>query len=472
MNDKRHILAADQRLSQSVIWEIQRRYFLRNGMKAWQADEVPHTISSNPFMARAYAQVVLGYLRDLQALTIFDPSQPIYIVELGAGSGRLAYHFLHQFYPRWQQLALADWSIKFVMTDFVPQIVDFWQTHERFQPWVEAGLLDFALFDVMEKRPLTLHNANITLTPDQVRNPLILIANYFFDSIPQDSFVIEDGQLCQNLLTLTSCQPEPDLADPAIWERLELAYEAIPLAEPFYAEPVYNQILAEYEAGLPDTAVSFPNVGLDCVRFWQGFGDSRALLLTADRGHILLDSLIDQEPPLPNLHGSFSLMVNYHAIGRFVELTGGQVLHPMQYQDNLQVAAYLLGQQPQGGQETRQAFADVVGQAGPDDFFALQEALKPHLSSLTLPQLLSYLRLSVWDAAVFCDCYSELFAQVQQADPVWYADVAQVIVEVWRQYLPLTENDELADLIKQLFDEMGIDETILLDVHRSLNKSN
>lgn len=45
-------------------------------------------------------------------------------------------------------------------------------------------------------------------------NPFILIANYFFDSIPQDSFVIENEQLCQNLLTLYGSQPEPDLSDP------------------------------------------------------------------------------------------------------------------------------------------------------------------------------------------------------------------------------------------------------------------
>ncbi len=464
-----HIIAADQRLSQSLIWQIQRHYFQQKGMMAWQADEVPHTISSNPFMARAYAQVVMGYLRDCVAASPINPDQPIYIVELGAGSGRLAYHFLHQFYPRFQQSVLADLPITFVMTDFVPEIVDFWQAQERFQPWLAAGLLDFALFDVMDKRPLTLRHANITLAPNHVQNPLILIANYFFDSIPQDSFVIEDGQLCQNLLTLTSSQPEPDLSDPTIWDRLELAYEAIPLAEPSYAEPVYNQILEEYEAILPDTAVSFPNVGLDCVRYWQGFGGAcpepgrrgHALLLTADRGHTLLDSLINQEPPLPNLHGSFSLMVNYHAIGQYVELAGGLALHPAQYQDNLQVAAYLLGQQPQDGLETRQAFADAIGQTGPDDFFALEQALEPHLNNLTLPQLLSYLRLSVWDAAIFRDCHPALLTQVQQADPVWYEDVYQVVMQVWRQYLPLGDEDEMVDLIRPLLTMMGISESVL-----------
>ncbi|MCP4423295.1 MAG: hypothetical protein GY803_02265 [Chloroflexi bacterium] len=130
--------------------------------------------------------------------------EPIYIVELGAGSGRLAYHFLRQFSPRFQQSTVADRPIKYVMTDFVPEILDFWRRQERFQPWIEAGVLDFALFDVLDRRPLTLQNAKITLNPDQIQNPLILIANYFFDSIPQDSFVIEDRQLSANLLTLAS----------------------------------------------------------------------------------------------------------------------------------------------------------------------------------------------------------------------------------------------------------------------------
>jgi hypothetical protein len=154
-------------------------------------------------------------------------------------------------------------------------------------------------------------------------------------------------------------------------------------------------------------------------------------------------------------------MVNYHAIGQYVELSGGRALHPAQYQDNLQVAAYLLGQPPQDGIETSRAFADAIGQSGPDDFFALKQALEPHLNSLTLPQLLSYLRLSVWDADIFRDCYPVLLAQVRQADPVWYEDVALVLQKVWQQYLPLTDEDDLAALMGQLLDEMGVAEDVV-----------
>ncbi|MCB0027603.1 MAG: hypothetical protein KDE28_06845, partial [Anaerolineales bacterium] len=82
------LLEADKRLSQSLIWQIQRDYFLKTGMAAWQADVVPHEISCNPYIARSYGRLILAYLRDWLAAGL-DVTEPIYVVELGAGSGRL-----------------------------------------------------------------------------------------------------------------------------------------------------------------------------------------------------------------------------------------------------------------------------------------------------------------------------------------------------------------------------------------------
>jgi hypothetical protein len=42
--------------------------------------------------ARACVKIALGYLRDVDAE--LDASQPVYIVELGAGSGRFGYRFV------------------------------------------------------------------------------------------------------------------------------------------------------------------------------------------------------------------------------------------------------------------------------------------------------------------------------------------------------------------------------------------
>ena len=334
-----------------------------------------------------------------------------------------------------------------MLTDFVPATIQFWQKHERLRPLVDAGILDFARFDVSEMGPLTLVESEETLSPETVHNPLILLANYFFDSIPQDSFRIEEGELQENLLTLYSSQPEPDLEDPTIWERLELAYEGLPLQAPYGVDD-YNDILAWYEAVLSDTVLTFPNVGLNCMRFWRRYGRGRNLWLTADRGYASLESLMGQGDPLLNLHGSFSTMVNYHAIASYVELAGGRPLQTDHYQNNIQVSAYLFGTEKSA--ETEIAFQQAVVTGGPDDFFALKEAVEPRYGEMSLPQLLSFLRLSHFDADLFRDCAEVLVTLVKEADPVWYGDVAAVLEAIDKQYLPLGEGDDLAALIEGL----------------------
>ena len=61
---------------------------------------VPNFVTSNAFIGRAYASIVAGVLRDLfdahggnhaPSNVRGNPSQPVYIVEVGAGHGRLAF---------------------------------------------------------------------------------------------------------------------------------------------------------------------------------------------------------------------------------------------------------------------------------------------------------------------------------------------------------------------------------------------
>ena len=451
------LLEADKRLSQSLIWQIQRDYFLKTGMAAWQADVVPHEISCNPYIARSYGRLILAYLRDWLAAGL-DVTEPIYVVELGAGSGRLTHHLLHYLAPILAEPPFASLPLRFILTDFAPANVAFWQAQPVLQRWVERGLLDFARFDGTAPGPLRLERSDLSLTPAGCRNPIILLANYFFDSIPMDSFAIADGQLCENLLTLESDRPEPNLQDETLWERLNFAYEAIPLEAEPYDNPLYNEILFEYEAVLPDTQLTFPNASLDCLHFWQ---QARSLLvLTADRGYTLLESLVDQPAPLPNLHGSFSMMVNYHAIARYTQLAGGMALHPPHYQDNLQLLALLLGALPGPATETARAFADSISAQGPDDYFALKQFVSSRYEQMTLPELLSWLRLSGHDSAILRACAPSLQTRLADADPSWFPDVCQLLWHCYQQHLPLDEADQLDSLIEDLLATMGLPFTL------------
>ena len=86
-------MAGPTSLSQSVVWELQRDYYERRASEAFA--EVPHEVVDNPFVCAACARVVLGFLRDC-ARGGLDPSEPLYVVELGAGAGRFAHGFVRE----------------------------------------------------------------------------------------------------------------------------------------------------------------------------------------------------------------------------------------------------------------------------------------------------------------------------------------------------------------------------------------
>src|SRR5215207_7978012 len=157
------ILGDHQRLSESVLWQLQTRYFEQQGVNAWRSGTVPHYITSNPFIARAYAQVVCGYLRDCRAAGLLDESEPIYIIELGAGSGRFGFHFFKKMAELLPHFALQNLPIKIVLTDFAQPTIDYWMQHPVLQPLVEQGLLDFARFDVTRDDEITLLNTGVRL---------------------------------------------------------------------------------------------------------------------------------------------------------------------------------------------------------------------------------------------------------------------------------------------------------------------
>src|SRR5215831_14399564 len=95
------ILERDVPLSQSLIWRRQEEFYAQHGLKTWSEDSVPAYITNNPFIAEIYAAIVFGFIRDCVARPVSNapqlcPENPVRIVELGAGSGKFAYLFLHR----------------------------------------------------------------------------------------------------------------------------------------------------------------------------------------------------------------------------------------------------------------------------------------------------------------------------------------------------------------------------------------
>lgn len=463
-NDTASVLEANQRLSQSHLWQIQRQFFDRQGIQAWNTGKVPHYVTSNPFIARAYSNVVLGFLRDCLTHHTLDTNQPVYIVELGTGSGRFAYHFLKHFVASLPQTSLGHIAIKYVMTDLAQTNVAFWQAQPMLQPYIQQGVLDFAQFDFPSDSHLHLVRSRQALSAETLKNPPILLANYFLDCIPQDLFALKDGQLHETLVSLSLPDnsevklqnSNSDTIPPDLLEALQLDFSERPITSNYYNNPAYDQVLHYYQQHLDNTSLLFPITaleGLTRLREWAG---DRLLFLTADKGYSREADLRDRPRPKLVFHqGSFSLSVNYHAIAHYTQTQGGQALVPTHQPQSLQVCAFFFGLCPQDSEETNLAYQQFVENAGPDDFFSLKKSLEPHYPSLTLPQILSYLRFSGWDSNIFLGCFPFLMIQIPSAPIHLYSEIREVIHHLWDTYYWIGEDTDLPFRLSLVLAEMG-----------------
>ena len=443
-------LETKQRLSRSVVWKLQRDYFAREGIDAWRSGAVPHHITNSPFMADAYARVVCGFLRDCLAVpkgtqSSIDLSEPVYFIELGSGSGRFAYVFLKKFLQLHANSVLKDVRVKYVMTDFAEQNLDYSGTHPWLQSFIEDGSLDFAQFDIEHDRNLTLLQSGEVLSPGNVRNALVVIANYVFDSVPQDAFYAGDGQLFEALAT-TETPTESDLT---------VSFDHNLIDGHYYDDPKWNSILEEYKQRLSHTAFLFPTAALQCIRNLNDLSSGRMLLLSGDKGFSHDAALTEgRGMPVFSFHGSFSMMVDYQIIGEYCRHLGARVLNPPVPPEHLNVSAFLFGDTPGDFIETRHAYAEAVEKFGPDDFVILKEGVSRVYESLSLDEILAFVRLSCWDYKRFCEYLPALKKHLPGMTDVQKQKLHDAIGRVWDCYLPIGEHADLAFDLGTLLVEM------------------
>lgn len=446
------VIEREQRFSRSLLWRLQRAFFEREGIEAWRNNTVPHHVTNNPALAHAYAQVALGFLRDLCAGGRIDLAAPLTLVELGAGSGRFAFLFLRVFLRLLRASALADVRVRYVLTDLAEKNVAFARAHEALRPFIAEGVLDFALFDVERDEELRLLESGVTLGPGSLGQPLVVIANYVFDGIPQDAFSFCGGALHEQLVTLRG--RETDRTDPDAICRIAVEYSLREAPLDYYGDPLLDEILRGYAQRLDGDAILFPIAAVRCLERLAALASGRLLLLCGDKGRVDEEALRGEGAPSMAMHGSFSMPVNYHALGAYAERRGGRTLMPPRRHASLKTVGLLLGEHPSGYAETRAAYGEVFARTGPDDLVALRRGIQNRYDELTLDQLAALVRLVHHDPRVLADCVPAISEQLEGASPAARQELAQLVTECWANYYPLGEDHdlafELASLLLQL----------------------
>jgi hypothetical protein len=298
------------------------------------------------------------------------------------------------------------------MSDVVDANIRFWRRHPRLQPYIDRGELLLARFDALSDDGFDLlpTGSDVAATGAPARrlatfaNPLVVIANYVFDSLPQDLFRVTDGRVDQMLATPV----EGDVSDAT-----RLTWTPRPVVLPHYREPEVDAILEESVSAAPPgvQALMFPVTALRVLRRLADAASGRVCLLAADLG---LGAGLPTEPDMQVNKGAtfFYLPVDISVVRRLFERLGPG-LHRHRPAAYLDVSMSVAGFEPDELRETRFAFSASVEVFGPRGRAALTSLLDQSRIALAPEEWLALSALLRYDSLLLGSSTELISAWVQ-----------------------------------------------------------
>ncbi len=446
-------LQAPTPFSESLLWQINRDFYLEAGLKAWQQNTVPHHLTSNSMVGRTYAELIFAVLKDLSAKG--KVHEKVYIVELGAGHGRLAFHLLKHLDRLTAQLGLNLPEYCYVLTDIIEESLDFFLEHPQFHPFFKKGKLDVAYFDAIGGKELFLRFSKKKIVADSLNQPLLVLANYFFDSIPNDLFQIKDQQLHRCAIGLETDEDPEGMSPAMLLKKMTPVFSSQEMNEPCYNSAVLNEMLADYQELLTDAYLFFPKSGLQCLDNLRQFSPEGMIVISMDKGFHQIHDLNKSQVPEIITHGSFSIWVNYHALGLYCNKMGGAAMFPSGSTFYLDLACLLFLPDSDAYTELYAAYQRVVNDFGPDDFNGLKRLTYQNMSRMSLAELIAILRLSAYDSTMFQNVLPRIKQVARQITVNERTRLVETMHQTWAMYFNLNEAFDLAYEMGGLLYDLG-----------------
>lgn len=342
---------AEKPLMDSEIWALQKAYYSEQKQEAWLS--VPYLYTSNRLIAKWTAQLIA------QIATRF-PNETIHVIELGSGHGMYSY-FLYEY--------LTEFQVKFELTiaDLVEANIAYLQSLPQWQ-----GLpVKWCALDLAESID--------TLTLNDM--PTFVVANYFFDSLPQAAYAKHDGVWKPAYVKVDSGKQSGDLIlDFSVQDKhIECAWT--------------KRLLSRYSGServlIPETVFNlFAHLKLN---------KNPVFCIVNDKGFVDKTHLNYCDAYSYHNDGAMATMVNFDAITQWVNERGdGYAVHAANSVENNHVVWYVMNDPDKQYQQGLS-----MGFMGPSwsDIFQLILGYSQR-GALTLADCHFYLELTDYDEAM------------------------------------------------------------------------
>eukprot|EP00501_MAST-03F_sp_TOSAG23-6_P002213 GSMAST32.ASY1.ANO1.2313.1 assembled CDS len=448
-----YILESNIPLESSMLWKLQRSFYETKSI-------VPSFVTTNAFIANAYAKVILSFLREWSLSLEKTVNEPMYIIEIGAGHGKLGFLILQKLIEFEDHTSNDDHTntttyrknvpFVYVLTDFSEKILNVWMKKKQLQKFIEKGILDFAIFDAESNdENIHLHYSQRQINSTSLNSPLFVVCNYVFDTLCQSAYQIRNHSLYKTHCTLTSTQNEEKLADTDILKRLDCSWSHILLEKDTTNSTVYNEkccfdsnnfdinkLLTLYTNSLSNGSILVPLGAFQLIQKLEKISKKRLIILAGDKGFNTESEFVTIRDPHMAIHGSFSFMVNFDAIQKYTKSQGGFTLQSP-YKDGFKCNCFVFGMNQNSIPQTVWAFNE-----GMKYMFVIHHEF---LICFFLELVISILRLACSDSNVFYkfrkvlinkSLYSQLTLGTQN-------DIINDLQNIEKSYYPLQKSKDI-----------------------------
>lgn len=312
-------------MSESYLWQLQEDYYAEQSLNAWE--RVPFYTTNRMNFVAYNAELINAFMLDYA--DCFDYDEPLYILELGGGSGCFAYRFLNELLSSKGDFdKLKNLQLRYVLSDFAQSNISAHIKNPRLQSLIESGVLDVSVFRPDQTTSLSLEISGQKVTSGQMRNPLIVLANYLFDTIKHDAFRVDSGRLEEVKFSLSRDHEVDSVSEQLTIQNVKMSESYHEIALPYYKDGHLDSILEYYKDNLKDASIIFPIGAFRSIANLCALSNDRLFLIANDKGFAQLDSrqIVGLRTQSFAEHGAFSFDVNFDAIARYLNNRGGSAL--------------------------------------------------------------------------------------------------------------------------------------------------
>lgn len=453
MNSPRYVVQEKTPFAESLIWQINTDFYNQKGMTAWTEGIVPHEITNSSLAATTYAELIYAFLKDLELND--KTKETVYILELGAGHGKLCYNVLKHL----DELIAVDKEIStrycYILSDIVEDNISFWSHHPKLQGYYDRGLLDLSYFDATKSKTINLVKSQKTISTADLDQPILTIANYFFDSLPNELFYFHDNEMYSCSVSADSATDPLGKSAQDLIGGMELTYHTTLANDHVFKNEIFNEILTQYNQIKGDSYILFPKAGLECIANIATLSKQGLVLLTMDKGYKEIQELEGRPKPDLVKHGSFSFWVNFHAISQFCIKNGGRSMFDASTNLSIELGCLLFMKNPSKYILFEQMYRKHSKQINLDDFNSIKNFVYRNMASINLPELLGLVRLSSYDSTIFINLLPTIKKLSKSISIKQRSRLKQTVDYVWDIYYAVNEEYDLSYELAGLMYDLG-----------------